>query len=75
MKTITAEVYYGYYSGDAQMWDTEYVEIPADTPEEQYEEVAKGVFQEMLFANTDRYPTIAFWGFYSIDNDPVDDEK
>ena len=40
MKTRSIEVYYGYYVGDAQMWDTEYVEIPIDTPEDKITEVA-----------------------------------
>lgn len=40
MKTRSIEVYYGYYLGDSQIWDSEYVEIPIDTPDDKIEEVA-----------------------------------
>ena len=39
MKTRSIEVYYGYYVGDSQMWDSEYVKIPIDTPKDKMEEV------------------------------------
>ena len=73
MKTITAEVYYGYYLGDAQMWSTDYVEIPEDTPEDRYEEIAKGVFMEALNANKSDIH-LAFCGLYCIDEDSMEDD-
>jgi hypothetical protein len=71
MKTIEIEVYYGYYLGDAQMWDTAYIFIPADTPEEKYEEVGKKVF----LSHDHGEDTIAFVGLYSVDQDQFCDDE
>ena len=46
MKKRRIEVYYGYYVGDSQMWDSEYVEIPIDTPEDKIKEVALNNFSK-----------------------------
>ena len=46
MSIIKAEVYYGFYSGNSQLWDTLYVYIPAETPESDIESVAVEKFYE-----------------------------
>ena len=77
MKPITIEMYYGYYLGDHQEWSTDYVTIPGDTPEEKYEEVAKGIFLETMNKVTDNHGEplhIAFCGLLCVDNDSMEDE-
>ena len=70
-------MYYGYYLGDSQEWDTDYVKIPGDTPEEKYEEVAKEIFLETMNKMTDGHGEplhIAFSGLYCVDDRMEDDE-
>lgn len=43
-RTRQIEVYYGFFAGDAQIWDTDYVEIPSDTPEEAVDQTAIAAF-------------------------------
>ena len=58
MKTRMIEMYIGYGS-DFGTWETDYVDIPLDTPDDKIEEVAKDVIIE------DR-KDIAFTGVYAI---------
>jgi len=46
MRNRRIEMYYGWYSGDAQFWDTEYVDIPSDTKECNLQQVAIDKFYE-----------------------------
>lgn len=74
---IRVEVYYGYYLGNTKMWDTEYVEIAADTPEDKIEEVAIHAFHDCVeggvFGNDMKKEVIAFIGLFNVkDEEDVD---
>ncbi len=40
METREIEMYYGYYAGNVKVWDTFFINIPIDTPNELIESVA-----------------------------------
>ena len=64
------------------MWDTDYVEIPDDTPEDKYEEVARKQFLEDVqktnearaTTNTDPF-IVAFCGLYCVNTDEFPDNE
>ena len=62
-KTRMIEVYYGFEVGNAKSWDTDYVEIPAETPEGQIEEAATQAFLKR--AEQWRDVSVAFCGVYN----------
>ena len=65
-KTRSIEMYYGFFLGDTKMWDTIHVDIPASTPPEKVEEVAKAKLARMLAKNKD---DAAFMGVYCLNED------
>ena len=69
-ETRPIEMYYGYsYGGDSGSWETDYVDIPIDTPEEEIEQVAKEIAK-----NEYQGDDLAFVGVYHIvPLDEIDD--
>jgi hypothetical protein len=69
------EAYYGFYQGNLQLWDTDYVKIPQDTPEETWlAAVQDAMLQKIRQTNPDL--NVAFTGIacgpIEDDNDPYD---
>ena len=72
MKTRHIEMYVGT-GGDFGTWFTDYIEIPADTPDDKIETVAKDVARTEFACDN-----FVFCGVYSIpelDDDINDDDK
>ncbi len=63
MKTREVELYIGYTNN---RWDTRYVSIPFDTPEEKVEEVATQEGTALFFNNPYTHDEVAFVGVYHI---------
>lgn len=63
MKERDVEIYIGYTS---HKWDTQYVSIPFDTPEEKVEEVAIQKGTVSFFNNPNTRDEVAFVGVYHI---------
>lgn len=72
-KTRQIEMYVGISNGDsAGSWTTDYVDIPADTPEAKIKRVAEAAFRMALVkAGTDN---VAFVGVYSTPDVEEDEE-
>ena len=51
MTVIQVEVYYGYYAGEARLWDTIFVSLPIDTPEDKIEKLAVEKFYRDFSSN------------------------
>ena len=68
-KTRTVEMYVGVHEGNAQTWFTEFVDIPADTPEDKVGEVAEKKLLRRL-EKTDLQ--VAFVGVY---NDSYEEDE
>lgn len=66
------EVYIGYTNGSGEpgQWQTDYVDIPADTPKRQIEKKAIEVTYSQLRRN--KVENVAFVGLYNI---PDPDEE
>ena len=67
-KTRNIEIYTGYHDNT---WDSYYVEIPADTPENDIEKVAIGIEENNL---NQKGVIVAFIGLYSIPSIDGDDD-
>ena len=70
MPRLEVEVYFGYYLGDAQMWDTNYVYLPADTPEDKVKQLAL----DMFHAKIDPDISLAFTGIFHIGEEEALDD-
>ena len=72
IKTRPIEMYVGIYQGDYQTWDTAFVDIPADTPDDKVEEVAKETLLKELEKQKDLH--VAFVGVYCTNDDWAQEE-
>lgn len=66
MKVHQVEIYYGYYSGDAQVWDTIYIPVPKKLMKATEEELESYAIKQAIKELNASKSEFAFIGVYSI---------
>jgi len=70
MKQITVicvEIGYAYYEGNLNIWDTKYVYLPNDTPQESIKNLAISLFEDNLLDLVTFHIWLHSWHYETMD--------